>query len=587
MKKLYFLFFSLLFYNNTFSQDDFFGAGNDQNVTVTSSSDDGLSEATKTVDASGMNAKEFEASRFLAQSTLGYSYDDIMDMVASDLDFSTWIDDQIAQTPRQHLPLLDSIFSEALALWVSQGNSPDDYYGPWALHYNYTFWQSVMTSTDQLRQRVALALSEILVISMESDLRDFGEGLASFYDIFVNNAFGNFRDILDEVTLHPCMGFYLSHLNNPKTNGNIHPDENYAREVMQLFTVGIYKLNINGTVVTDGNGDPVPAYDNDDITELAKVFTGLYGGADVNGGSNVDFGDGIYSISRRVPMQMDGGQHEPGSKTIIDNHVIPSGQTGMEDIEDALDHLFDHANVGPFIALRLIQRLVKSNPTPQYIQRIAQKFNNNGSGVRGDLGAVVKAILMDNEARQCDWMLDGSAGKMREPILRYTQFAKAVGHDSPEGRYWNHSFAFLNNADQIPLSAPSVFNFYLPDYAPNGPISDAGQVAPEYQIFNTRTSIGFINRVNRWAVNLGLMYSWEDGDPNISTVLTDLENLADYPEVLLTRLDILFTAGQLSDGMRSIIKDALTPLVGSNQNYNRARMAAYLIMICADFTILK
>lgn len=259
----------------------------------------------------------------------------------------------------------------------------------------------------------------------------------------------------------------------------------------------------------------------------------------------------------------------------------------MQDIQDALDHLFDHQNVGPFIALRLIQRLVKSNPTSQYINRIAQKFNNNGSGVRGDLGAVVKAILMDDEARDCAWMLDGSAGKLREPILRYIQFAKAVGNDSPLGRFWNHSFAFQSNADQIAMGAPSVFNFFIPDYAPNGPITDAGQVAPEFQIFNTRTSIGYINRANRWSVNLGLMYSWEDGDPDIHTDLTDFENLADFPEVLLTRIDLLFSVGQLTDATRSIIKNALTPFGGSNQNYNRARMAAYLIMFSPDFNIMK
>ena len=587
MKKLcYFLFLSLLC-NYNYSQDDYFGAGNDANVTVTASSDDGLSSSSKTVDGSGLNAGEFEASRFLAQATLGYSYDDIIDLVDTDLDFSGWIDDQIALAPRQHLPLLDSIFSDALDLWVSEGNDPEDYFGPWALHYNYTFWQSAMTSTDQLRQRVALALSEILVVSMESSLRDFGEGLASYYDIFIDNAFGNFRDILDEVTFHPCMGFYLSHLNNPKSSGNVHPDENYAREVMQLFTVGINKLNIDGTEVTDGNGVPIPTYDNDDITELAKVFTGLYGGADVNGGSNVYFGDGIFSISRRVPMQMEAGEHEPGSKTIVDDYVIPAGQTGMQDIEDALDHLFKHQNVGPFIALRLIQRLIKSNPTPQFIQRIAQKFNNNGSGVRGDMEAVVKAILMDDEARDCAWMLDGSAGKLREPILRYTQFAKAVGHDSPLGRFWNHSFAFLNNADQIAMSSPSVFNFFLPDYAPNGPITDAGLIAPEFQIFNTRTSIGYINRDNRWTVNRGLMYSWESGDPDVETDLTDLEDLADFPEVLLARIDLLFSVGQLTDGTKTIIKNALTPFGGTNQNYNRARMAAYLIMLSPDYNILK
>lgn len=582
-------FFVVILFSSVFAfgQDDFIGAGNIENVTVTSSHNEGLSEEINTVNGSGLDAKYFEASRFLAHSTLGYTYSDIQSLVDNDLNFESWIDEEIALPPTLHLTLLDEIMQEAIDLWVENGGNPLSYLGPISTHFNYTFWQAAMTAEDQLRLRVALALSEIFVLSMESDLDSYGDGLASFYDIFVSNAFGNFKDILDEVTFHPCMGYYLSHLNNAKTEGTVHPNENYAREILQLFTIGLFQLSLDGSINTDQNNDPIPTYDNEDIMELAKVFTGLYGGADFNDGPDVEFGDEISAISRTIPMQMFEDEHEPGQKIILDDYVIPAGQSGTEDIEDALTHIFNHQNVGPFISLRLIQRLVKSNPTPQYVQRVAQTFNNNGSGERGDLEAVIKAILLDAEARDCEWMLDGSAGKLREPILKYTQFAKAIGGDSPEGRFWNQSFDFRHDADQIPLSAPSVFNFFLPDYAPGGPIEEAGQIAPEFQIFNARTSIGFFNRLNDWSMEQILMFSDEEGDPLVATDLTELELLADFSEVLLTRLDLLFTAGQLTLETRENLKNALDQIQGSNKNNDRARLAAYLMIFSPDFAVIK
>ena len=437
-----------------------------------------------------------------------------------------------------------------------------------------------------------MALSEILVISINSDLDGFGEALASYYDLLMVHAFGNYKDLLKDVALHVSMGYYLSHLNNPKSipAENIHPDENFAREIMQLFTIGLYMLNQNGTRQTDGQGNFIPTYDNNDIKELAKVFTGLGPGA-IN--ENVDwtnepyFGLGIWGTDMTVPMIMYPEWHEPGPKTLLGQYTIPGGQSGMDDICDAVDFLFNHQNVAPFISYRLIQRLIKSNPSPGYVSRIASVFNNNGSGERGDLKAVVRAILLDPEARECSWQQQPDHGKLREPILRYTHAAKALPLDSPLGRYWNNGFSFLDATKQHPLAAPTVFNFFLPDHQPNGPIANNNLFAPEFKIHDSRTSVGFINQVNQWAVWNSLWWSWEENDPNVEYDLSSLVPMAEDPEVLINHLDILFTNGQLSDESRTSIRTALQGLIWGDYQYDRARLGLYLILISPDYAVFR
>ncbi|NND33442.1 MAG: DUF1800 family protein, partial [Saprospiraceae bacterium] len=263
------------------------------------------------------------------------------------------------------------------------------------------------------------------------------------------------------------------------------------------------------------------------------------------------------------------------------------GQSGLEDIESAIDVLFNHPNVGPFISRRLIQRLVKSNPSAQYIERVSLTFNDNGMGVRGDLAAVIKAILLDEEARDCARMEDSDSGKLREPFVRYTHFARALHTEQYYDRFWNAGYNFWQSTGQGVFAAKSVFNFFLPDFQPNGLIADAGLVAPEFQIHNSRTSIGMLNEINRWAVYNAVMYSWEENNPEVILNIDNLRAYARDTEVLINKLDMLFTHGQLTDRTRMLIKDALDALIYSDFREQRVRLGIYLILISPDYAVLK
>ena len=337
------------------------------------------------------------------------------------------------------------------------------------------WFRNVVDGDDQLRQRVAFALSEILVVSQQGALIDAPYSLADFYDQLALNAFGNYRDLLEIITLHPAMGVYLSMLGNQKPNPalNIRPDENYARELMQLFSIGLVELNLDGTVRTDGLGQPIPTYDQAVIEGFAHVFTGWnYAGAP-------SFPQAFRNDNNQtVPMQLYPAYHDEGAKQLLNGVTIPAGQTGDQDLRMALDNIFNHPNVGPFIAIRLIQRLVTSNPSPGYVSRVASVFNNNGFGERGDLGAVVKAILLDDEARPAMHMeIDG---KIKEPLLRLTQLWRAYNAQSQSGVF--PLFPAYIIFGQGPLQASHVFNFFSPFYAPPGEIRNSGLVAPELQI---------------------------------------------------------------------------------------------------------
>ena len=435
-------------------QDDgtmYLGAGNTDGIQVSASSSLMRTSAEHTIDGSGMDAKYMEATRFLAQATLGYEERHVEDVLL--MGFEAWIDEQMLITPSDVLDVTNEILLTAKENFVNNVADPDDtdlaqFDEPRVWHFYPAWWNAVINNEDLLRNRIALALSEIFVISFNSDLSDFGRGFASYYEMLLKHSFGNFRELMTDVTLHPCMGFYLSHLNNPRSDpeNNIKPDENYAREIMQLFTIGLYQLAADGTRLKDSDGNDLATYDLEDVRELAKVFTGLgareysqfqleYFEEEEMIPPPIGFGIGIYETSKLVPMTMYEEWHEPGQKVILKDHVIPTGQTGMQDIEMALDILFNHQNVGPFISRRLIQHLVKSNPSPQYIARISGIFDDNGLGERGDLAAVVKAILLDEEARTCAWQQDASSGKLREPLIRHTQFVRGMDR-ATLAKYW-------------------------------------------------------------------------------------------------------------------------------------------------------
>lgn len=567
------------------------GGSNFHDVEVTTSDESGDGSGESTINTDGLSANLNASSRFLAQASLGADYETIM--ATADQGFEEWIDDQFTQpiafSLKDYVSDLVEVYRDSL---VANGEDPDDAFAR-SNYWRFAWWQYTMTSPDVLRNRVALALSEILVISDVPALGNEPLGLASYYDVLLKNSLGSYRDLLYDVSLHPTMGIYLTHLKNAKTDreNNRYPDENYAREVMQLFSIGLYELNIDGTQKLDTQGDPISTYDNDDIAEFAKIFTGL------SWGDGEDFRYGINAdTSYTVPMKMYNEYHEPGAKFLLNDQLVPNRNPvdGMADINDAIDNLFNHPNVGPFLARRLIQRLVKSNPTPAYIARVADAFNNNGNGVRGDMKAVVRAILMDVEARDCAFAEEVTAGMLREPIVRYTQFNIAFNAASSAGKYHNSTSDFKEETEQRPLSSPSVFNFFQPDFQPIGPIADMDLFAPEFQITNSLTTIGYANETHHWTFNedpmeSGRVYPYSyTAENKVELDLADELLLAEENKIaeLIERLNLILAHGQLSEETKTIISDTLKE-IPTDQNEAIVNMAIFLVLISPDYLILR
>ena len=574
--------------------EDYLGMGHDRGVRV-SSSGDMAGTASATMARNGIDSAymKVQASRFLAQASLGANRYEI-ERVA-EMGIEEWIDEQLNIPPGSLLALSESRTAFRFELCEQYSDEPDEceiYAEGGAEAFQEVWWHYLMTEDDHLRQKVAFALSELLVVSGEGLEEGYGPPMADYYDILLRNAFGNYKDLLLEVTLHPLMGQYLTHMNNPKTDPvlNIRPDENYAREIMQLFSIGLEELNMDGTPITDASGIPIPTYNNQDIKQFAKVFTGLG-----NGSPDGEFGEEFdpFLIDYTRPMRMYEAQHEPGEKYLLNGFVIPAGQSGMKDINDAVQHLVDHANTAPFISYRLIQRLVSSNPSPDYVRRIAEVFADNGNGVRGDLGAVVKAILLDVEARECRNIDHKENGKLREPLLRAIHLIKAMNAYNEVNEYYNIPENIYEDTRQITLFAPSVFNFFQPTYQPNGPIAEARLRGPEFQIHNTSTSIGYINLINEMTFyestfildnlfeEFGLPFNEDDYE-----VFYDTSPYLDLlqPGVLLDELNLLLCHDQLSARTKEIILRALEQM---DDEYERLLTALYLIMISPDYNILK
>jgi uncharacterized protein (DUF1800 family)/ribosomal protein L35AE/L33A len=427
------------------------------------------------------------------------------------------------------------------------------------------FWfTNAVQEPDQLRQRMAFALSEILVVSTNGGpLYGMDAGVATYHDMLSRNALGNFRTLLEDVTLSPAMGRYLSHFRNNKFDPvtGVHADENYAREIMQLFSVGLVKLNPDGTVQVGSDGIPLPTYDQSDVTHLANVFTGWASAPLTHTGEDA----WIYDVDLLHPMVAYANHHDTGAKTIIGGVQIPAGGTAASDMKIALDTLFNHPNVGPFISRQLIQRLVTSNPSPAYVQRVAQVFNDNGQGTRGDLLAVAKAILTDAEART-----PGGAGygKLREPLIRLVGLWRAFGaHDS--NNLFEESDVLIYGPTtfaQMPLHSPSVFNFFRPEYRLPGPLTDAGLVTPEFQITNEATLALTANLLQQEAYqyvdsrgtrHAGPNYdqSGQLGAGSVMLYTSEWENFAATPATLVDKLNLVFMAGQMPAAMRTTLID--------------------------------
>jgi len=596
--------------------NDYIGAGQTQGVTVTTSSNANTTADQRTIDGSGLAIEMDEASQFLSNTTLGADYETIKEV--ADIGISSWLDNQFAMPEQVNFQdttwmIWEHFYPQYIALRgedfiVNHGDAVIPYWYYWKM----AWWNNILKSQDHLRQRVTQALSQIFVISEKSNLQLSGPGMADYYDMLYGHAFGNFRDLLYDVSLHPMMGFYLSHINNPKSDpiNNIHPDENYAREIMQLFSIGLFELNNDGSRKKDAAGNDIPTYDNNDIKEFAKIFTGLapsgywwpwedYSSIPAEWGNM--FNESPSTVVTWEPMVAFDNWHEPGVKNLLNGQVVPAGQRTLQDINDAIDNLFNHPNVGPFIGKLLIQRLVKSNPTPAYVSRVATIFDDNGSGERGDMKALIRAIVTDAEAMDCSWEDEPSAGKLREPLLRYTQALKAFNAYNQSGRLWNWGYLFDEAVSQGILASPSVFNFYLPEFQPNGPISDADLFAPEFQIHTSATSINFINLVYDWFVNDNYgeiathagtevhnvpSYDINDLDP-VDYIYLDLEDeyaIATDAEFLVDRINLIIAGGLFSEETKSSIISSVEQL---SDPVERVRAALFLSFISPEYNIQK
>jgi uncharacterized protein (DUF1800 family) len=524
-----------------------------------------------------------DASRFLAQATFGPTKAEIDSLTGKhQSDLNAWITAQMALPASLHLDATRNDFNT----FTATGDNPQ---------YSQTNRQSawfkvVVNGPDQLRQRVAFALSELFVVSdVNSTLANNAQGMANYYDQLVNGAFGNYRTVLENVSLSPVMGIYLSSLRNAKatfaTNGALltSPDENYGREIMQLFSIGLNQLQPDGSLKLDPSGLPIPTYDNTTITQMARVFTGwAFLSGDATSATNFRSSASDYLH----PMMLYPAFHEDGAKTIFNGIQIPPNQGGAADLKQTLDALFNHANTAPAISRQLIQRLVTSNPSPGYVYRVAQVFANNGSGVRGDLGAVVRAILMDYEARSTAVAATASFGKLREPLIRATQILRAYGAAANTGR-----FAISNpeaNLLEAALRAPTVFNFFEPTFVQPGTIAAAGLYAPEFEILNDSTAISVPNQL--WTY----IYSNRSGafggattvNPTETTIGFSWDNsmlaLARTPQALVDQFNLVLAGGALSKSITDRIVTAITALPGSTtatyttNDLERVRSAFYL-----------
>ncbi len=591
-RKPFFILIAVWQYFSVFGQGDtiIIGYGGYSGVVVTASSSLAPGSPENTLNQDGFLPNENAASRFLSQATLGYDYSDITAVTTMGLE--DWIQTQL-NIPRGFT--LESKIRQYHQLVKDSTNTPTA--GAGNRLWDYAWWQYLMTSNDALRQRVALALSEMLVVSELSGFSNNAYATGVYYDKLLNHAFGNYRDLLTAVTYSPTMGTYLTYLNNPKSNpaANQFPDENYARELMQLFTIGTVMLNNDGSVVLDGNGLPLPSYDNEDIIEFSKIFTGLTW-ADRTQWNRSAANDTSYIAN----MVMWNSYHEPGVKNLLNGFVVPNRNPvdGVADITDALNNLFNHQNTPPYVCRFLIQRLVTSNPSPAFINRISNIFINNGQGVRGDLAAVIKAILLDPEAKSCNSGENVAFGMLREPFIRYVQINKAFNASTLSGNYRNDMSYVYQYTGQRPLASPSVFNFFQQDYQPIGEVEEANLVAPEFQITDAQTIAGFINGLYRWVISGDVADEYDmftnENDAyyadEISTLDLSGENLYtdnDKLHILLDRLNLLLAQGRVSDTSLQTIINVVKEFPNSTvaEQQDRIKLSIYLLMSSPEYLI--
>jgi uncharacterized protein (DUF1800 family) len=521
-----------------------------------------------------------DAVRFLDQATFGATDGDVHHL--SQIGYQTWLNEQfnIPQTKREpqveQALILNNPTCAASDLKCNtalflQNNQNE-------IYVENAFWQQALAGNDELRQRVQYALSEQFVISGTTPaVENMPRGEAAYYDMLGADAFGNFRQLLQDVTLSPMMGQFLAMLQNDKGDANTDPDENYAREVMQLFTIGLYQLNDDGTQKLDSAGNPIPTYSNNDVMGLAKVFTGFSwnvpGNTSDTAWSNCCIYVGAGYGEDLLPMQAYASHHSTEEKNFLGVTIAASGSPDPNgDLNLALDTLFNHPNLPAFFSRQLIQHLVTSNPSPAYVGRVSAVFKDNGQGVRGDMKAVISAILLDPEAR--DTATDAAnpqSGKVREALIRYTNWARAFTAQSRTGSYYLGSTEDpIWGLGQMPMRSATVFNWFAPGYVPPGTsIAQAGLVAPEMQMTNVTTVVGYLNYMQS-AIGSGA----KNGSDLFSSYGAEL-SLANTPDQLVARVNLLLMAGQMDSTLQSQILGAVSaiPIPSGDQNAINAALA--------------
>ncbi len=515
-----------------------------------------------------VNISAADAIRFLGQAALGATDAEVARVQS--LGYAAWIDQQFdAPTTQGHWDWM-----------VARGYVVD------ANRFNFngvdnSLWRKLMSSPDVLRQRVTLALSEIMVVSMAGlPVNWRGLHVAAYVDVLEANAFGSYRKLLDDVTLSSAMGVYLNMRGNQKADGRgREPDENYAREVLQLFSLGLNVLDADGTPRRSGT-QLLDSYDQASITGLARALTGWdYDGAPSGAGSL----DVAYVRRSMIPNAT---RHSPDAKTFLGTTIPAAAATTASanaELKTALDVIAAHPNVGPFIGRQLIQRLVTSNPSPAYVARVSAAFANNGQGARGDLKAVIKAVLLDVEARSSAASgASNTAGKLREPVLRFVQWARTFGATSPTG-LWNagDTSSPSTRLGQSPLRAPSVFNFFRPGYLPpNTSLGNQGLAAPEFQITNESSVVGYAN----WMQTV-----IQNGVGEIKADYSSLTPMAVDAGALVDKLNLSLAAGQLSGATRTTIVGAVNAMnvATDAQKLSRVNAAILLVMCAPEYLVQK
>jgi uncharacterized protein (DUF1800 family) len=503
------------------------------------------------------------------QATMGASLADLNTAAAQSYD--AWFAAQTAAAPSLELPLVtNSANPTRLSAW----------------------WYNAVNGSDQLRQRMAFALSEIMVVSnVDTALGDQAQAMAAYYDLLSDNALGNFRTLLGAVSRSPAMGKYLTFFKNelPNPATGVQADENYAREIMQLFTIGLWQLNPDGAQKLDSGGNPIPTYAQSDVTNLADVFTG-WGSNPVDG----DSGRAAWAADDDLldPMACYPEYHDSSAKTIVGGVAIPAGGTCQSDLDAALDTLFNHPNTAPFISKQLIQRLVTSNPSPAYVARVAAVFTNDGQGVRGNLLAVAKAILTDPEAVTLGTA--AGAGKLREPVLRLAGLWRAFAASQNGGSVTDHvTKEAISDFGEDALGSPTVFNFFTPTYQRAGSLAAAGLVTPEFQITNESTIVLTANTLQTQAYSfvdskgvVSLPLGTTSATPRMLLHTAAWEGYASDAQTLVSQLALVFMPGQMPTAMYNTLVNYVNAIPASSPA-DRVIEAASLLLSSPQYSVQR